>query len=144
MSGLAPKADISHHFRPEREKPALYRFDLVNGAAPTVAKVALPSLRTFWLAQPNEMLGAVDVTLFEFSDGKAKMARSPLQIVFGQIYIALDVTAAAAAGQAGETETVSRVHTKGSVKVQIQSTLHSITLSIWSAEESTGQGCFAG
>lgn len=116
----------------------------MNGAAPAVAKVALPILRAFWLAQPNEMTGAIDITRFEFGGGKAKMAGSPLQIVFGQINIALDVTAMAAAGHAGEMETVSRVHTKGFVRVQIRPTLHRITLSIARKEESRGSGCFAG
>lgn len=137
-------ADVFHHLGPEGEKPALYRFDRVNGAASTVAKVALPVLRAFRLAQPNEMTGAVDIALFEFGGGEAKMLGSTLEVVFSQIDIAFDITAAAAAGLACESETISRVHAKGSVRVQIRPTIQSIALSSRRAPETAGPGCFAG
>jgi hypothetical protein len=84
----------------------------MDGTAPSIAKVALSILPSFGFAQPQEMTGAINVTALKFGHRKTNIVRGAPQIDLSQIDIPFDVAATSATGDAGKSETVSRVHSK--------------------------------
>lgn len=72
----------------------------MDGAAALLQEMALAY---FWLAKPQEVLEAYDITAFKLFGGEFHVCRCPLQIVLGEIDIAGDVTALSAAGLADES-----------------------------------------
>ena len=99
--GFLPGTAVFDEFGPEGKETALDGFDGVDAAAACIEKGALLRFAT-GLANAAHVTGAVNVEGFEIGLSEAEKTGGARDIVFGEVDVAGDLAAFAAAGLAGE------------------------------------------
>lgn len=102
-AGLLPGLAVFDKFWPKGEEAALHRFDRVDATATFIKKGTLLRFAARF-TDTAHVAGAIDVASFEVGLTEAKEAGGATDILFGEVDVAGNLTAFAAAGLAGEAD----------------------------------------